>query len=633
MLLRTSLRQAVRSPIRMVICFSLMVLICALLTIGLNLRVSSEQNLAAIYDSYEVIAVPDFQTYMTRGGEPIAMGNHAGYWPCAAEDYDITPLSSATGVESIDIRNRFGAYVKNENFQRGFTLVPQYLTFTDVIRFIYNGETAVTLPESSAVSVEVIWSAAGYPDSTYPSTDSTYPSKIHFDNNTTAKITLEPGKEYIASVVSAGSFQFGQYMNQVKSDGLALDACEYYRDARAYYDSGAHWEYYRGCPYEPIALYTEDFWDTEQGQYFINAAKGSYYNLRSINAVTTGDLMSVLPFYNGYLSIVDGRAFSEQDYTDGTKVCIVSRYLAGLNGWEIGDRIDLSFFESQYLFSKMNADYIPRYAEPVSDFFDEGSYEIIGFYDGRVTTGLKSYASTQYDETQGALWIDIYLPERSVENAPAPKISEYNTTIRIEPLSGQKFLAEMSDSSLMEKKSEGYQLGLTLYDQGLSAMADGLAQLSSISTLTISLAAAAAALSVMVLATFHVWRSKKEIACLRSLGVRRRQVLIIMLAAFLLVCFLGCITGAVMGHGVSYWVAGQILASANEDVGDTSFTANTAKDQLFSLREDYQFQQVRQVEAAVCSAAAVFISIVLFGSVLIWNESRKPPLRQLGRKE
>lgn len=88
-----------------------------------------------------------------------------------------------------------------------------------------------------------------------------------------------------------------------------------------------------------------------------------------------------------------------------------------------------------------------------------------------------------------------------------------------------------------------------------------------------------------------------------------------------------------MGHGVSYWVAGQILASANEDVGDTSFTANTAKDQLFSLREDYQFQQVRQVEAAVCSAAAVFISIVLFGSVLIWNESRKPPLRQLGRKE
>ena len=98
---------------------------------------------------------------------------------------------------------------------------------------------------------------------------------------------------------------------------------------------------------------------------------------------------------------------------------------------------------------------------------------------------------------------DIYLPEKSVQNAPVPKLSENNVSIRLEPLSGQAFLAEMSDSGLMEKKNDGYQLGLTLYDQGLSAMAGGLEQLSDISTLTVALSVAAAVLVVVVIIIFH----------------------------------------------------------------------------------------------------------------------------------
>ena len=58
MLLRASMRQARRAPVRMILCFALMALVCAFLTLGLNLRASTEQNLESIYDSYEVIAVP-----------------------------------------------------------------------------------------------------------------------------------------------------------------------------------------------------------------------------------------------------------------------------------------------------------------------------------------------------------------------------------------------------------------------------------------------------------------------------------------------------------------------------------------------------------------------------------------------
>ena len=66
MLFRASFRQARRAPVRMILCFVLMALVCAFLTLGLNLRTSTQQNLEAIYDSYEVIAVPFFQGYMTQ---------------------------------------------------------------------------------------------------------------------------------------------------------------------------------------------------------------------------------------------------------------------------------------------------------------------------------------------------------------------------------------------------------------------------------------------------------------------------------------------------------------------------------------------------------------------------------------
>ena len=231
------------------------------------------------------------------------------------------------------------------------------------------------------------------------------------------------------------------------------------------------------------------------------------------------------------------------------------------------------------------------------------------------------------------MWIDVYLPEKSVENAPPPKLSNYNTTIRLETLSGMQFLAEMEDSGLTKKPESGYQVTFTLYDQGISAMADGLQQLSDISVLTVTLSVAASLLSVAVLVIFHLWRSKKEIACLRSLGVRKGQVIVVVLAGLLLAGALGCAVGAAVGHKISVQVAERIMAAASEDLGDTTFTVNTSGKDIWSKRKDFAFQGTQQIGAAVFSAAAIMGVLLLFSVVLTWWESRKPPLLQLGRRE
>jgi len=634
MLFRASFRQARRAPVRMILCFVLMALVCAFLTLGLNLRTSTQQNLEAIYDSYEVIAVPFFQGYVTRRGKLTEMGSHEGYWPCAAENYDLTPIQKATGVKSVDVRNRFGAYVSNEGFERGLGVSrPRARSLQDVIRFVYDGEEPLTLDiiergdhdSMTTLRLTVTWSASGY------SLEKAYPKALPVSKRHGQPITLEPGKEYIATI-TGNSGSYGDTIDRVKFHKVNLSISDHHQGLYAYYDGGAHWEKWSNSDlYEPVAEYTEDFWDTEQGKWFAEAAECCYYDIRSINAVTTNDLFSALPFYKGNLSVTEGRAFTEEDYETGAHVCIVSKELAQLNRWQVGDIIDFSFFASDYMYTHIHDDLFPQYNSETEGFFDTGSYEIIGLYDGLVT--VREGTNIDYNEEIGGLWINVYLPEKSVENAPVPKLSNYNTTIRLETLSGMQFLAEMEDSGLTKKKENDYQVTFTLYDQGISAMADGLQQLSDISVLTVTLSVAASLLSVAVLVIFHLWRSKKEIACLRSLGVRKGQVIVVVLAGLLLAGALGCAVGAAVGHKISVQVAEYIMAAASEDLGDTTFTVNTSGKDIWSKRKDFAFQGTQQIGAAVFSAAAIMGVLLLFSVVLTWWESRKPPLLQLGRRE
>ncbi len=631
MLIKTGIRQGCRALVRMLLSFLLTALVCAFLTIGMNLRASTDQNLTAIYDSYQVIAVPDFQAYVTRSGKLATAGSHAGYWPCEAVDYDLTPILQAAGVKSVDVRNRFGAYVSNEGFERGFTYAAAPLHYSDVIRFVYEGEQPVQLSSTQSstspqIPIRVVWSAAGIPVENYPRT-------TEFEYEVDVDIRLEPGETYIASVGS-WYYAYGDTAKDVRVKTFMLDTEAYYKNAKPVYSGLSEWETWPGTTFDPIAKYTEDFWSTELGEYYTNAAKASYYNLRSVNAVTTSDLTSMLPFHKGNLSVTEGRLFTDEEYSGGAKVCIVSSHLAQMNGWRVGDRIDLSFYDMTYRYSTSNTSYIPWYNQPVEGFFDQGSYEIIGFYDGLVTKDFYR-SDIKFTEAIGALYIDIYLPEKSVRNAPAPKLSDNNVSIRLDVLSGQDFLAELSDSGLMEKKNDGYQLGMTLYDQGLSEVAGGLAQLSDVSTLTVALSAAAAVLVVITVMVFHVWRSKKEIACLRSLGVRKGQVMVILLSCLLLVSALGCTAGALCGHFASQWVAEQVVATAGEDLGDLSFTtgSNTDKYSFWTKLEDYQFESTRSWPAAAFSCCIVMAAMLLFGILLVWLESRKPPLQQLGRRE
>ena len=60
---------------------------------------------------------------------------------------------------------------------------------------------------------------------------------------------------------------------------------------------------------------------------------------------------------------------------------------------------------------------------------------------------------------------------------------------------------------------------------------------------------------------------------------------------------------------------------------------NTVGDELWSKLDMFSFESVQQTHNAVFAVLAVLAVMTLFCVVLVWGESRKPPLLQLGRRE
>ncbi len=66
--------------------------------------------------------------------------------------------------------------------------------------------------------------------------------------------------------------------------------------------------------------------------------------------------------------------------------------MAECNGWSVGDKLSLSFYEAKYNFTMQYSQ--SKFAAPTMDYFDEGEYEIVGLFSGnvRVSQNVSGYS-------------------------------------------------------------------------------------------------------------------------------------------------------------------------------------------------------------------------------------------------
>lgn len=684
MLFLSSLRQTLRTPVRSIAVLLVAALLCALLTVGLNLRSSAEQGLDQIRGAFDVVAYPSFHGDINALGQLASPTDpdYIGYLPCAAPDYDWSPILEAPGVKDVETWGRYGAYVEQDlpletsfGFIQLFRIVyqgqrPKLVTLEEpvtfepgeakVIRVEEAGAPGATITASENYTVEELAISSGYRLTWYsgvPETMAAWDSEQKYcvfdeERGWLEGIWLQPGQEYIGMGYCAPSFD-----PMTGKRGKTVSIRVHAGDA----DSVYFWQYQSDgsvgqglqpvaktlpCTegfYLPLLPYDDGFWDRAEGLYFQELQKYYTVSRRTLSVAAVDDLSRLMPFYQNKVYVREGRSFSETDYDEGRKVCLVSAAMANSSGWRIGDSLYLSLFSGEFAetsdcveaaatwyshweTAEENGSCRPALAD---DFFFKGSYKIIGFYEGAVTDVVDG-TSRQYTLDQGFSSTMVFVPKSSLQNAPETAPGQYRTVIVLDGEQINPFMEHMQSSGLMTPQNGGYELGLTVYDQGLSGVSRNLEQLDRVSKLTLALSAVTALLAIVLLAVLTLQQNARQIAALRSMGVPRGKVPQAVLSGLLSVCVLGACIGGFVGHRMTQTAANYILDTAQQDVGDIGFSAMLAND---SRQPAWEVAIRTHPQSAVLSGAALVCLLLILTVLLVRRESGRSPILRLGAKE
>ena len=88
MLLRNSIKQAFRTPVRLTSYFLVIALVSAFLCIGLNMKRTADANLNSVINEFNVLALPNFKAPIDQYGNLVERQDSIGNLACyASADY------------------------------------------------------------------------------------------------------------------------------------------------------------------------------------------------------------------------------------------------------------------------------------------------------------------------------------------------------------------------------------------------------------------------------------------------------------------------------------------------------------------------------------------------------------------
>ena len=620
-MLSMHLKQLFRKPIRTVLCILVLVLLTAFFCTSLNLYMDSRHNLQLANDTYTTIAIMELYADVDSRGNIISdvtkAEDYAGYHALTVYGYDLEPIITAPSVKKYELRARYGAFSKDNIAVRyndkkqaipicsediiRFKIVPEHQEQAEAdkewndVEFIDDGRYRIhtfsfvdsDTHTSRKYNLDIIESAINVFDyeklpilfnisldniyTTTPLTDtnSLMPSAEYADKPDC--IILEPNTEYIASISglssSSNTFNAANSLYKIQTFGVARD--KFFRSNYYCYSIGR--SEYVSCdyPYEnPFWIYEYDELKSkpEMLKKYEQIARAYYINSRSFGVMTTNDLTGIPAFHLGNMFIPEGRMITEEEYASGAKVCMISTDLAKLQGWNVGDKIDFSFYEYNNFVNATiwGSRLSPRYTYTDPDhFFDNGEYEIVGVYNVRPLTGTSAVSASAVSVP----WNTIYIPEKSLENAPAEEdrpVTGALLTIWLENGKIEPFIERMNELGITGAKQGDYEARFTFYDQGYSRIQPSLEALSGTAELLLILSSSLLVIAALLLAFFYAQSQKQSIGTMRLLGCSKARAFAAVMLSALIIAVTGALIGAAIGHVLTASVGESIMANANQ---------------------------------------------------------------------
>lgn len=304
---------------------------------------------------------------------------------------------------------------------------------------------------------------------------------------------------------------------------------------------------------------TENFYDTEDGKRWLALSKARKLACESVPVTATENTNLMLPFYNGDAFILDGNELSEEDYTLGNKVCLISRHFAKLTSLKIGDKIHLPLRTANYADSANIGIERERWAGisllnaegKAYEVFEESDYTIKGIYDVLPGTSLATGYRLHENE--------IIVPRKSIKNSDENNILKagimkgYTTSFQIPNGDIDKFMEAWNKTGITD-------LEITFYDKGYSRLESGLLNMKRMSLSMLIAGSITAIFILLFFCNMLITKQRKRTAIERSLGMTKKQCIGSLLAGILLVAFFGSILGSIGGTVLSQNVSGNMVS-------------------------------------------------------------------------
>ena len=629
--LRQLFRKPLRTILYFMVLVILTAFFCTSLNLYMNsqynLRLADETyTTIAIMELYT-----DVDSYGNLISNITKADDYAGYYALTVYGYDLEPIINAPSVKKYELRARYGAFSENniakkmdENI-RGL-IVPYYNE--DVLHFKlnidnntmldpYNAGQEITpnlTPNGFALPDLVLrgiysdrekhWLISFVFDVIDTATDvfltkdknagrinagvdisgeyifehyTDALKKLNYTDPSQNYVYLEPDVEYIGVIRAlhgnAGRGEFGtEMLGKNTITQMFFEADVFFTKPAYRYQKG------RNANQEFVGkIYTEEhpFWlykyedvenDPELKEKYEQISRAYHINSRSFGVTTTNDITGIPAFNLGNMFIREGHAISDEEFASGAKVCMISKEQAVVQNWKVGQKINFNFYEYGFFTNATfwNSQLSPRYTYTSPDhFFDSGEYEVVGIYDVRPMTG----SSTISEAAISVPWNTIYIPEKSLTNAPAEEdrpVTGALLTIWLENGKIEPFIERMNELGITGAKQGDYEARFTFYDQGYSRIQPSLEALSGTAELLLILSSSLLVIAALLLAFFYAQSQKQSIGTMRLLGCSKARAFAAVMLSALIIAVTAALIGAAIGHALTAGVGESIMASANQ---------------------------------------------------------------------
>ncbi|MDD4769617.1 MAG: ABC transporter permease, partial [Eubacteriales bacterium] len=503
MILKHSFRNVFRSPIKTALFIILLAAVTAFLCLGVNMWLSVNQSIDAANKAFKTIGVVEYRSPRDSSID-------------STEGYDYSPILESNYVELFDHRwllAGFSERLDTELFGRH-----RFSSHISVIEF-----TPVDISgDGNMIQVKI--------------------NRVHHSND----FSIKEGT--ILSVVVSSEIESVEIGKKYLTCFIETDYEEYSVFPEARWVLPRIAEVLLGTEQSADAVMEiadEHYLDSGAGLLWAHLIQ-RYNNIaHTVSVHTTNDLETMLIFHQGKAVVASGRSFSQEDYREGNRVCIISATLAKINGLQPGDSLSISFSEPGFARTHAwFADYFNHL-----DICDESNYEVVGIY--QIVGNKSRTAYDLYEDT-------IFIPQKSLNYQPEyPSTMDNFVSFRLTNGKVEAFLEEMEEHELPG-------LSFTFYDQGYSKVVGALTSMKKTALLLTGVCALVGLGIVLLFSLLFVGRQQRSIAIMYSLGTSRGKALGFLLITVLIVVFLGAGIGGVAGYSLSDRVLADVFARNTE---------------------------------------------------------------------